>query len=73
MTQGMELVNLRQLYTVRRLILRGRVNTMTLSQINALINKGETTEFISTLEREKIEEAIRAANPETIRGNRTLH
>lgn len=70
----MELVRMSDLYTVRHAIVQGRVRSLTLMQIDALIEEATLRTFVSGQAREKIEEALRdGLNREAEGSNRTLH
>lgn len=62
------------LYTVRNLILNGRVQSMSLDEINRLIEFNARSEFIDDYAFERVQEAKRnGTDREAERGNRSMH
>lgn len=70
----MELVRMSDLYAVRHAIVMGRVRTLSIAEVNAIIEEATLRTFVSPSAREKIEEAIRDGLDREAEGsNRTLH
>lgn len=69
----MELVSMADLFAVRHAIVKGQVNSLTLSFIDAVIEEATLHDFVSGAVREKIEEVLRGIDREAARSRRTLH
>jgi aminoglycoside phosphotransferase family enzyme len=70
----MELVRMSDLYAVRHAIVRGRVRSLSLAQINAIIEEATLRTFVSPEARAMIEEALRDGTYRQAEGSHlTLH